>query len=195
MNPPRQRPTGRAPRVLVTGVTGTVGACVARALGGEQAIVRGGARQLPKPAARVPKVEYVGLDFADDNSIAKALRDVDALFLLTPLSARMPDQVTRIIRAAANGGVRRVVRLSAFGAGEGITRLGRVHREAEAIVENAGMEWTLLRPNAFMQNYINQHAAEIRARGRLRSPQGDGRVSLIDARDIAAVVALALTRS
>jgi uncharacterized protein YbjT (DUF2867 family) len=50
----------------------------------------------------------------------------------------------------------------------------------------------LLRPNAFMQNYLGQ-AATIRAQGRFYLAQGNAAITVVDTHDIAAVAVRALT--
>lgn len=57
------------------------------------------------------------------------------------------------------------------------------------------MSWTLLRPHAFMQNWLGEVAQSVRAKSVIESPIGDGRVPFIDARDIAAVAAETLLHS
>ncbi len=54
------------------------------------------------------------------------------------------------------------------------------------------MIWTHLRPNAFMQNFINHHLSSMRVLGLFHDPVGEGRVSYVDVGDIAAVAARVL---
>ena len=87
-----------------------------------------------------------------------------------------------------------MVRLSAFGAGGGAnTRLAAIHQHTEECIRRAGVSRVFLRPNAFMQNTIGHFADSIRRYGSFRAPQGNGRVSAVDARDVAAVAARVLT--
>src|SRR5260370_29587405 len=51
------------------------------------------------------------------------------------------------------------------------------------------MQWTILRPHAFMQKWLGDVAQSVRSRRVIESPVGDGRVPFIDTRDIAAVAA------
>ncbi|HEX8116556.1 MAG TPA: NAD(P)H-binding protein, partial [Pyrinomonadaceae bacterium] len=69
---------------------------------------------------------------------------------------------------------------------------GRWHGQAENLLKTSGLKWTILRPNFFMQNLLGQ-ARQIAATGSIFQPVGDARASFIDARDIAAVAARALT--
>jgi uncharacterized protein YbjT (DUF2867 family) len=63
----------------------------------------------------------------------------------------------------------------------------------EQQVRDSGAEWTILRPNWFMQNFVNGYAAALREHGELRLPAGDAAVSFVDTRDVAEVAAVALT--
>ena len=55
------------------------------------------------------------------------------------------------------------------------------------------MDFTILRPNFFMQNLLGM-AGMIKA-GALYVPAGDGKAPFVDVRDIAAVAATCLTES
>ncbi|MBV8194270.1 MAG: NmrA family NAD(P)-binding protein [Candidatus Dormibacteraeota bacterium] len=67
-------------------------------------------------------------------------------------------------------------------------------RRIEEAVKTSGVAWTILRPAWFVQNFTAGFFAEgVRERGELIAPTGDGRVPFIDAHDIAAVAAAALT--
>ena len=179
--------------ILVTGPTGTVGTHVVAGLQTKQAAVRAGARI---HGARAPGMDWVKLDFSRPHTFAPALEGVEQVFLLTPLEERMVDAACALVERAVAEGVRKIVRLSAFSAGlEPDTKLGRVHGEVERFIEASGLQWTFLRPNSFMQNFVNYAGYEIRAHDRFRMPQGAGAVSVIDARDIAAVAVESLIDS
>ena len=70
---------------------------------------------------------------------------------------------------------------------------GRLHRQAEKIIEESGIPFSFLRPNFFMQNFVNFYSPMIKSQGALYAPAGDGKVSFVDVRDIAAVAVQALT--
>jgi len=58
---------------------------------------------------------------------------------------------------------------------------------------NISMDWTILRPHHFMQNLLAQAPYIIKDRV-VYSASGDGKIPYIDARDIAAVAAVTLTK-
>lgn len=61
-------------------------------------------------------------------------------------------------------------------------------------MQTTGMQWTIVRPNWFHQNIIEGPLRDLAKAegGTLRLPTGDAAVSFVDARDIAAVIAVAL---
>jgi uncharacterized protein YbjT (DUF2867 family) len=69
----------------------------------------------------------------------------------------------------------------------------RLHRKAEKIIEESGIPYTFLRPNEFMQNFINFHSRSIKSNGAFYIPLADAKVSVVDVRDIAAVAVKVLT--
>ena len=190
----RNKGAPAAGTVLVTGATGTVGSAVVSALADADVSVRAIARNPETLAGRASSVQAVRADLSERNDVAAALDGVQRLFLLTPLEQDMAGVAARVIEQAHAAGVVQIVRLSVFGAGRHAdTRLASFHRETEQVLESCGVPWASLRPNAFMQNTISYFAESIRRDGVFHAPQGQGRVSLIDVRDIAAVAVSLLT--
>ena len=67
------------------------------------------------------------------------------------------------------------------------------HHRVEQHLFKSGLGWTILRPGFFAQNIGGPYRRDIVASDRIFIPAGSGRVAFIDARDIGAVAALALT--
>src|SRR5207245_2758204 len=67
--------------------------------------------------------------------------------------------------------------------------IAREHWAVEQALLSTRLQWTILRPHAFMQNWLGDVAESVRAEGVIYAPIGDGRVPFIDTRDIAAVAA------
>ena len=109
----------------------------------------------------------------------------------------MVDLSSNILKEVKNAGnINHIVKLSVMGADAepGITG-GRLHRQAEEMIENSGISFTFLRPNFFMQNFVNFLSKMIIEQGSFYLPAGDGKVSFVDIRDIAAVAVQALTNN
>jgi uncharacterized protein YbjT (DUF2867 family) len=174
--------------IMVIGATGTVGREVVRRLAAAGsppiALVRpGGGEQLVEEG-----VGRVTADLDRPDTIDAALDGVDRLFLLTRQTSRQLAQEEAVIAAAARAGIGRVVKLSVFRADEtSVLQIARQHRRAEQILQDSGLQHTVLRPVFFMQNLL----AMVRC-GTIATAAGDGRVAMIDVRDIAAAAVAAL---
>jgi uncharacterized protein YbjT (DUF2867 family) len=131
-------------------------------------------------------------DFDDPASLRRALEGVDRAFLLTNSSERVEAQQVAFVEAAQAQRVGQVVYLSQLAADpQSPVRFLRYHGAVEAALRNSTVGWTFVRPNLILQAYIP--FAPVIAQGVLQAPIGDAAVSVVDARDIAAVAAAALT--
>lgn len=178
--------------ITVTGSTGTIGSELVRLLSDAGTPCRAVLRDLRK-ARPLANVVWVQADLARPRLLEPALAGTDRLFLLTGNDEGFQHVQIGVIRAAEALGVRHVVKLSALGAsGHSKSAIGRAHWEVEQALVQTRMSWTILRPHAFMQNWLDDVAETVRAEGAIYSPIGDGRVPFIDARDIARVAARVL---
>src|SRR5258708_5232641 len=178
--------------VLVTG--GNIGNYVAEELAGKKIPVRMLGRRI-KPKAKWGRlgIEQGAGDVANRDSLAPAFKGVEKFFWVTPFVANLVTLGINAVETAKKAGIRHMVRSSAMGASENGITMWRWHREVEKAVETSGIPYTILQPNSFMQSYL-QNADSIRRGGTFYLPQGGGKVSLADARDIAAVALAALTQ-
>jgi len=182
--------------ILITGATGTVGSEVVKQLSakGENIIVKAAARSATDNTfENLNRVQVVQLDYDKPDSLAVALKGVDKLFLLTPFQSNMVDLTSNLVSEAKKAKVKYIAKQSVMGADAepGITP-GRLHRQAEKIIEESGIPFTFLRPNFFMQNFVNYYSNLIRSQGAFYMPAGDAKVSFVDVRDIAAVAVKSL---
>lgn len=177
------------PTVLVTGATGTVGSTLLPALKARGAKVRAMVRS---PFKVVPGVENVIADLQDPEAVTSALTGVDAAFLNSPSEEGAADLQIRFADLARKVGVNRLVVLSQYEARtDSPVRFLRWHAEVEAHVRGIGLDYTVLRPNLYMQSLLG--FADTIAQGLLAAPIGDAAVSVIDTRDVAAAAATVLT--
>src|SRR5215467_2806512 len=185
--------------ILVTGATGTVGSELVRQLvNSGQNIIKAAVHSKKKAdKLKLDKtLEIVNIDYDKPETIADALNNVDKLFLLTPPSVEMVDISSRLVEEAKNNSVKLIVKLSAMGADlePGFTG-GRLHRQAEEMIEGSRIPYTFLRPNAFMQNFVNRSGQTIKNQNAFYLPSGDAKISFVDIRDVAAVAAEVLTKT
>jgi uncharacterized protein YbjT (DUF2867 family) len=178
--------------ITVTGSTGTIGSALVRLLShagvATRAIARGAGQ-----AQALPHVTRVAADLRDPQTLDSALSGTDRLFLLTGNDPGFAPVQIGVVLAAGRAGVRHLVKLSALGAsGHSRSGIARAHWEVEQAMQRSAIPWTMLRPHAFMQNWLGEVAETVRAERVIYSPIGEGRVPFIDTRDIAAVAARVL---
>jgi uncharacterized protein YbjT (DUF2867 family) len=142
---------------------------------------------------KTPGVEICIGDLGTPESLPPAFEGVNDLWLLNANSPRAPEHSMNAIWAARNAGVERVVRLSAVGAAhDAPTRSGRLHALSDAELQNCGLQWTILRPHWFMQNLLAS-AGAIAEQGTFYLNMGEGRLGMVDVRDVAEIAAKILT--
>ena len=178
--------------ILVTGASGKVGSAVVRHLAGLGVAARLGVRNLDLKNEIPEKMQPVAFDYEEPDLMRAALTDVNTLFLMTPPDNRQVDWATRAIDHAVDAGVERVVRLSVAAAPvvPGI-QIGRWHRTVERYLMASGLDWTVIRPVPYMQNFLGLFPRRNGTEYYL--PLGQGKVSYIDAEDVGAFCAWALT--
>lgn len=183
--------------ILVTGPTGNVGGALVSRLSTAGAPARALVRSRVRgDDLRGYDVELAVGTYEDQDSLRAALRGVERVFLLTPASERMAAQEKALLRAAVEVAPQAsVVKLAAAGVdgpGDSPVRFLRQHQEVVRALADSGLPHTVLAPGSFMQNLLAQ-AASVQADGVLRGTAGDGAVSHVDVRDVAAVAAHVLT--
>jgi uncharacterized protein YbjT (DUF2867 family) len=181
--------------ILIIGATGTVGREIVQQLVAHGVSVRALVRSPEKATAiAAPGVEPVLGDLQHPRSLDAALAGVTRAFLLSPLD---PHQVTlqgNFIQAAQRAGQVYIVKVSGLGTAlDSPVRSGRWHAQIEQQLEATGLPFTHLRPLFFMQNILHLFAPTIATQGALVASMQEGKIAMVDARDIAAVAVTALT--
>lgn len=184
------------PRILVTGATGTIGNLVVSALKKHNADFIALVRSEEKARGLNEKgVETVMGDFSDTDSLEQALQGIERVFLLSVTSPTAVELQGNLIKMAKKSGVSHIVKVSAMGASpDSPIGIARYHAAIEEELRSSGLGYTFLRPHSFMQNLIFD-SETIRDQGAIYAQMGDGRISMVDARDIAAVALKALTEN
>lgn len=179
--------------ILVTGATGTVASGLVAALEGKAGVkVLAAVRSASKGSAlRRGNITPIDFDFDKEATIRAALQGVDKVFLCTPFAAGSVGYGKAVTDAAKAAGVEHIVKLSAFGCEyEPGIQLGRWHREVEKYIEGSGLAYTFLRPNNFMENFLNFYPPA--PDGNIYLPWGEAACSFISAADVAQVASAVL---
>jgi uncharacterized protein YbjT (DUF2867 family) len=138
-------------------------------------------------------VEIVVGDLEKPETLDAAFRGVDKVFLLTAVGPQAVTQASNGNTAAKRAGRPYVVRLSAVKAAlDSPTRIGRQHAETEAELKASGLPYTILKPHFYIQNTMLA-AQTVASDGVIYMPFKEGRLGMIDIRDIGAVAAKVLT--
>ena len=176
--------------ILITGASGNVGREVLK-----QALAVGLKIRATFPgivgfAKTGERLEGVVMDYTKPETIRPALHGVEKIFLVGPPVRELPVLEANFVTEVRASGRKHIVKLSALGGRQSMFPSG--HRDSEENIEASGLPYTFLRPNGFMQNLVNYNAGTIRSQNAFYGCQGNGAVSVVDIRDIAAVAVIVL---
>ena len=179
--------------LLVTGATGTTGMEVLRALKARGVEARGLVRDETKAHhLRDLGFEPTTGDLGDPRTLGPALEGVEKAYLVSPIGPMQSEFEQAFLETAKEAGIKHIVKLSVIGASpEAPLRFARTHAKVEHALKESGVAWTLLRPTGFMQNTLTWGPRVLD--GTFYSPVPDAAFSIVDARDVAEVAAVALT--
>jgi uncharacterized protein YbjT (DUF2867 family) len=143
-------------RILVTGGTGVIGEGAIPELIARGHQVRLFSRHAEEDARQWPGVEAMNGDVGDPESLSGAAGACDAVLHIAGIAAEDPPEVTfarvnvggtrAMIAEAVRAGARRFICVSSLGADIGESDYHRSKREAERLVEDSGLNWTIVRP-------------------------------------------------
>jgi uncharacterized protein YbjT (DUF2867 family) len=177
--------------VLVTGATGNVGSAVVRELSRRGVPVRAFVRD---PLATLAETVEIAIgDFEDPASIRAALLGVDRVFLSSGDGPRKVVHEAAVIDAAVDAEL--IVKASTLAAQVG-SPLAPLHWNgvSEEHLRRSGRPWVILASGFYMTNVLAV-AEPVRTQAVLPAPAGDGRIAMIDPRDVGAVAAAVLAGS
>jgi len=165
---------------LVLGATGKTGRRVAARMRLRGTQVR--------TASRSSRARF---DWSDPGGWDSVLRGVTTVYVVPP---SVPGPVHEFVARAEASGVRRLVLLSGHGADTwGDSSFGLDMRSAEDAVRGSALEWTVLRPSNFNQNFDEDLFHAPLVAGELALPAGTVPEPFIDLEDVADVAAAVLS--
>ncbi len=169
-------------KVLVFGATGNIGSGLVPALRNAGVDVRAFIRDESKAQSlKDMGVEIVVGDLDRPETIPPALEGVDKIYLLTWNGPTQAQQAENVIAAAQNDGKPHIVRHSMWGSEK--SRIVQQGDQVEETLKQSGLPWTMVSPTFYMQNTM-MAAQTISSDGMIYWDLGDGRLSMIDVRDI-----------
>jgi uncharacterized protein YbjT (DUF2867 family) len=143
-------------RILVTGGTGVIGEGVIPELVARGHHVRLLSRHADEDAKQWEGVEPFRGDISDATSLNGAANECDAIVHIAGIVTETPPDVTfanvnvggtkSILTEAQRANVKRFIYVSSLGADIGQSDYHRSKREAELLVEQCGLQWTIVRP-------------------------------------------------
>jgi uncharacterized protein YbjT (DUF2867 family) len=162
---------------LVLGATGKTGRRIVERLRARDVPVRIGSRTADPP-----------FDWEDRSTWAGALEGASAVYVSYYPDLAVPgapEAVGALAEQALAGGTRRLVLLSGRGQEEA--------QRAEAVLQQSGAEWTIVRCSWFNQNFDEGNFVDLVRGGEVALAAGDVPEPFVDAEDIADVAVAALT--
>lgn len=127
-------------------------------------------------------------DWENESTWAATLKNVRAAYIAYQPDLAVPgaqEAIRKFTELAVASGVRHLVLISGRGEEEA--------QQCEQIVQNSGVDWTILRASWFSQNFSESYMLDMVLSGALVLPAGDMPEPFIDAEDIADVAVAALT--
>ncbi len=138
----------------------------------------------------VSRSTEVPFDWANQSTWAAALDGIDSAYVSYQPDLALPgavDAIRAFLLAAKKADVKHVVLLS--GRGEEEAEI------AEKVLQDSGLDWTVLRASWFMQNFSENYMRDELLSGSLTLPVGPKKEPFIDVDDIADVAVAALTET
>ncbi|GAA3367862.1 NAD(P)H-binding protein [Streptomyces antimycoticus] len=145
------------------------------------------------PVRAASRSSRTRFDWSDPGGWDAALRGIAVAYVVAP---RVPGPVHEFVARAEAAGVRRLVLLSGRGSDTwGDSSFGLDMRSAEDAVRGSALEWTVLRPSNFAQNFDEDVFHAPLVAGELALPAGKVPEPFIDAEDVADAAAAVLTET
>ena len=180
--------------ILITGATGKSGSATATALNdlgqSYRALIRNPEKEEELKALGA---EVVIGSVEDNQSLVDAMSGVEKVLVLLPNSENQLALEKQITDVARQNGVAHIVKVSSIEATPDATSpIPKLHLESENYIKASGLDWTMIKPNFYMQNLLAS-ATTIKEQDKFFLPMGEGKTGMIDTRDVGKVIAKVLS--
>jgi uncharacterized protein YbjT (DUF2867 family) len=180
--------------ILLTGATGKTGSATAKALN-ERGIKF---RALIRNEEKREEIESLGGEVVigsieNKETVDQSMVDIEAALILLPNSENQLSLEKQLVDSAKQAGANRVVKMSSIEATPDATSpIPKLHLESEEYIKQSGLNWTMIKPNFYMQNLLAS-AGTIKDQGKIFLPMGEGKTGMIDTTDVGKVLAKVLS--
>lgn len=166
-----------SPAILILGGTGKTGRRISDLLHQRGVPTRIGSRSA-----------HPAFDWDRPDGWAACLQDIESVYINYAPDLAIPgatDSIANLVQQAKQHGVKRLVLLSGRGEAEA--------QHCEQIVQDSGLDWTVVRASWFNQNFSEGAFLDMVRAGHITLPAGDTPEPFVDVDDIAEIAVAALT--
>ena len=181
--------------ILLTGLGSSTGLGIAKRLlkSGHSfnALVRDAGKI---PELKSKKVTLVKGSLDDSDSLQKAMDGIENALLISPVSENQYKIEKNFIDTAKKAGVRHIVKFSAIGADpDSPSLILRNHGQSEKYLKKSGLKYTIVKPNIFMQSFVDFYGQDIKKKKQLKMPLKNAKCGYLDIRDAVRLTTKVLT--
>lgn len=177
--------------IVVTGATGTFGHQVGQTLIQQGIPFRAGAQTTQAIREKLgDQPEAVAFDWQNPETFRALLTGASVVYVISPpFNYTFHTAVASFVEEAKRQGVQHLVLTTGVFAE---ARPDNLFRRSEEIIQQAGIDYTILRPSFLMQNFINYDLQSVK-NGVLYFPSGTGKAAYVDVQDVATASTQVLT--
>ena len=180
--------------ILLTGATGKTGSATAIELSNLKVPFRA----LIRSEEKRDEIEALGgeviIGSAENReTIDQAMMGIEKLLIILPNCENQLEMEMQLVDSAKAEGVEQIVYMSSVEADEECTSpIPKLHWDTEVYIKDSGLQWTMIKPNFYMQNFIGS-AKTIVEQNKFFLPMSEGKTGMIDTRDVGKVIAKVLS--
>lgn len=142
----------------------------------------------------LPNVEWIEADMGNEETLEQTMKNSKSVFLASSVNQNFATEQNNVIESAKRCGVQHIVKLSSPGADKNSQNfIARPNGEVEEFLKASDVNFTIIQPNSFMQNWLGYFSETIQRERKIYEATGEGKKPFIDTRDIAEVAFTILT--
>lgn len=182
--------------ILITGATGKTGSAAVQELSNRNIPFR----VLIRNEDKLNQITDMGGEviigaIEDDAALNQAMEGVQKALVLLPNSEQQLFLEKKVVDAALEANVQHIVKMSSMEAvPEATSPIPKLHMQSENYIKNSGMNWTMIKPNFFMQNLLGS-GKTIVEQNKFFLPMGEGKAGMIHTKDVGTVIAKVLSEN